>query len=256
MIQLRRLLTEIEYGEKLWADPTAPSKIRDQFSAFIERIYKGTIEPNTQWEKTVFTALQNYLTYNEPEPGKAISQYIDELARLKSEFPDILDPRSAKRPPKAIYRAMTTPADRIPGYISRAKKIDSETLQHGPPGFQWSMKMIKLHGVQTNITSRASRGFISASTEAGAAGTRLFEPRHGDTRWPIITASPYNTIANKTIWNPDFLTMVGGFKESEVWILDNTIPITDLYIWSPFDIPWDETTDIISGALRARGFRG
>jgi hypothetical protein len=256
MIRLRHLLTEIEYGEKLWADPTANAKIRDQFRAFIDRIYNGTTEPDTPWEDTVFTALQNYLTYNEPEPGKAISQYVDELARLKSEFPDILDPRSAKKPPKAIYRAMTTPADRIPGYISLAKKIDSETLQHGPPGFQWPIKMIKLQGVQTNIASRVSRGFISASTEAGAAGTRLFEPRSGDTRWPVITVSPYNEVANKTIWNPDFLTMVGGFKENEVWILDNTIPVTDLYVWNAFDAPWDETTEAITSALRARGFRG
>lgn len=241
MIRLRDILTEFQYGEKLWADPAFASSSR-KYRQFLDRIYNGELEPNTEEETAVFTAIKAYIINNDKD--KLRPEMIDDLLALKREFPDMLDPKTAATHVTDVFRGMTVAIDALPGLIEKATNVYSDIAE------DW----ILLSGIGTDIQSRSEGGFVSFATTLASAGS-FAGGRSPIDRWPVITRTPYPKVAKRALWNPDFLTTLAGYDESEIWLIGQRIPVQDMYIWNPRSMGnrLPRETDIAIAALAQRG---
>jgi hypothetical protein len=217
MIQLRDLLREFEYGEKLWADPyILPSEWgqRDY-----RQFYDNVSEPNTDEESAVLKAIQTYISDNIVDD--ITPKMLKNLKRLKARFPRILDPKETRRGAiDYVYRGMSADPDILINLIEKSTQID--IVEH----IHW----IVLHNANTNIVSRNTSGFVSFATNIISARSFAI---HRFGRWPILTKTLYARIANRALWNPDYLDTIGGLGEREIWLLGNRFPVEDLWIAHP-----------------------
>ncbi|MGA0303254.1 MAG: hypothetical protein ACO3K3_04275 [Schleiferiaceae bacterium] len=247
MIRLRDLLREVEYGQKLWADPAFASSSAE-YRRFLDRIYKGELEKDTEQELAVFMALKKYLQLNEKD--RIDSKMIADLMALRYKFPGILDPESAEQRVDEVYRGMTVSIEALPGLIERAARVSR--VGTWIAGGEW----IRLVAVDTDIESRSEGGFLSFATDlrsaAGFSGGRAPAGR-----WPVVTSTPYAKVAKAALWNPDWLTMVGGYEESEIWLIGQRFPVQDLYIYHPAEMGTrlPRETDTVTDALTRRGVK-
>ena len=216
-MQLRDLLREFEYGEKLWADPyILPSEWgqRDY-----RQFYDDVSEPNTDEESAVLKAIQKYISDNIVDG--ITPKMLKNLKRLKARFPRILDPKETRRGAiDYVFRGMSADPDIL---INLIEKLPTTAIvEH----IHW----IVLHNTNTNIVSRNTSGFVSVSLDRETAA-RFTTHRFG--RWPILTKTPYARNANRALWNPDYLDTIGGLGEREIWLLGNRFPVEDLWIAHP-----------------------
>lgn len=254
MIKLKDILKELDYGEKLWADP---SRLDDsKYEEFLQYLYGiDNTEEDTYWEEEMFWRIKNYI-----EDEKEItfsSKDKKDLLFLKKYFPEMLDPsRSLGFTSGEIYRGMTAPIKDVVKYIKIAEDIE----WYGSSG-----KYIRLSDVNTTLTSRGTRGFISATTDVGIAlGFMSQSNIHGDPsndRWPITGVTDYDKIANVSVMNPEFVNIMTDMSdEEELFILDNKFPARDIIIGSPehygSKVPniWVKQGRLIVQALKDKGF--
>ena len=240
MIKLRDILAEFDYGRFLWADPAYASS-SGKYRAFIEKAYKGAMEKDDMEEALLWTQLQYYLKHNQKD-GLDLKAF-GELARMKDDFPAILEPGLA--PDDMVYRGMTIPLEQALELVADPKVFVL------PRSTDW----YAAKPVVRNIESR-SKGFISVSSDRRLAAGFVSTGRSYPGRWPIITCTPYSAIADKAFMNPDFLTAVGGYEEQEVWVLGQTLPVTELHIRSPwfFGPANSREEKAMEEAFAARGF--
>ena len=218
MIRLKDLLQEFEYGRLLWADP-AYATSSGKYRAFIDKAYKGAMEKDSAEEAQLWTQLQYYLKHNQKD-GLDLKAFA-ELARMKADFPAILEP--GLRPDDMVYRGMTIPLEQAVELVADPKVFVV------PRSTDW----YTAKPVDRNIESR-SKGFISVSSDRRLAAGFVSTGRSYPGRWPVITCTPYSAIADKAFMNPDFLTAVGGYEEQEVWVLGQSLPVTEVQIRSPW----------------------
>lgn len=243
MIKLRDILAEFQYGEKLWADPAFASS-SGNYRRFLERLYNGELEPNTKEETAVFMAIKAYIINN--DKGMLRPKMISDLLALKREFPDMLDPKTADTRVTDVFRGMTVAIDALPGLIEKATNVYTDISE------DW----ILLSGIGTDIESRSEGGFVSFATTLRSAGS-FAGGRSPIGRWPVITRTPYPKVAKGALWNPDFLTALAGYDESEIWLIGQRFPVQDLYIWNPRSMGnrLPRETDIAIAALAQRGIQ-
>lgn len=94
-------------------------------------------------------------------------------------------------------------------------------------------KYILLKGVNTQITSRGKKGFLSATYDPQIATTFLSMNSGEKNRWPIAAVTTYSELADKAIMNPEFIEIMGGMGEEEFWIVGSSFPAKDIIIGSP-----------------------
>jgi hypothetical protein len=185
MIKLINLLFEdIDYGERLFADPEDAWKVDpDLIKPF---------EPNTEQEKQLLKALQDY--FRQPS-SKIDPKMLEDLYKLRDKFPKILKP---KPDIENVYRGAT---------------IDLPTVM--------SAKWIKYsYGYYTtDITTVKSRreGFISVSTNEAEA--RFFAGQNQDTKDRIAVIYDIPVKQNKVLFNTDFTNGLSRFSEDEMLLL-------------------------------------
>jgi hypothetical protein len=254
MIKLKDILKELDYGDKLWADPL---HLDDwNYEKFLKYLYgdgdgENYTEKDTYWEEEMFWRIKNYI-----EDEKEItfsSKDKKDLLFLKKHFPKMLDPYGFIS--GDIYRGMTSPIKDVIKYIKKAKDIE----WYGSSG-----KYIYLVGVNTTLTSRGTRGFISATTDVGIAlGFMSQSNIHSDPnndRWPITGVTNYDKVAGVSVMNPEFVNIMTNMSEDELFILDSKFPARDIIIGSPEHYGsktpniWVEQGRLIVQALKDKGF--
>ena len=185
MIKLVNLLFEdIDYGERLFADPEDAWKVDpDLIKPF---------EPNTEQEKQLLKALQDY--FRQPS-SKIDPKMLRDLYKLRDKFPKILKPKPGL---DTVYRGAT---------------IDLPTVM--------SAKWIKYSEgyYTTDITAVKSRrkGFISVSENTAEAKFFAGQNRAGNDRIPVIYDIPVKQ--NKVLFNTDFTNGISRFSEDEMLLL-------------------------------------
>ena len=185
MIKLVNLLLEdLDYGERLFADPEDAWKVDpDLIKPF---------EPNTEQEKQLLKALTDYFR----QPSSEINpQMLEDLYKLRDKFPKILKPKPGT---DNVYRGAT---------------IDLPTVM--------SAKWIKYsYGYYTtDITTVKSRreGFISVSTNEAEAKFFVAQSKQVNDRIPVIYDIPIKQ--NKVLFNTDFTNGISRFSEDEMLVL-------------------------------------
>ena len=185
MIKLVNLLFEdIDYGERLFADPEDAWKVDpDLIKPF---------EPNTQQEKQLLKALTDYFR----QPSSEIDpKMLEDLYKLRDKFPKILKPKPGI---ENVYRGAT---------------MDLPTIM--------SAKWIKYSEgyYTTDITTANSRrkDFISVSENETEARFFVGQSKRVNDRIPVIYDIPVKQ--NKVLFNTDFTNGISRFSEDEMLLL-------------------------------------
>lgn len=220
MIRLKDILKELDYGEKLFADPsygTSSGRYRD----LIKQMYDGETEPDTEEEKMLFLKLKDYVKSG--KWYKDTTKDIDDLFKLKSKFPRMLDPEEDVLG-IMVYRGMKLPPKKIMELI-RGKR--------GVEGDDW---MEKIFDVSTTLYSRNKSGYLSYTTSSniarGFAEIGFYsEGLDSSKGWPVVVGVLYPEIADRAILNPKFAVDLGGYGEREFLVKGNDIPVEELRVY-------------------------
>ena len=264
MIKLKDILKELDYGNKLWADPDYTKYVEneDGYKDLLKKMYKDTspdgyyLEPDTYEEGELWHALKSYIE----EGGEPMNFKLRDLLSLKKYFPKMLDPGLLINPGDQVYRGMTDTVNNVVEYIKNAKEIEQLGGKKQRSAKQVNRgKHILLKGVDTQILSRGKKGFLSATYDPQIATTFLSMNSGEKGRWPIAAVNTYSELADKAIMNPGFMEIMGGMGEEEFWIVGNSFPAKDIIIGSPeyFGVNGPFLTDdgkLIQRALSEKGF--
>jgi len=244
MIRLKTLLREFQYGDLLWANPQRHIR----YNRFIAQVYDGMKERNTEEEEALWWQLYTYLTNGEKDQIDISA--IEQLLPLKQKFPAVLDPGLADS--DRVYRGMTLAVEQCAELI-QDPAIQITEVSAG----NW----FRLGPVSQHIKSR-SPGFVSVSLDWLVAAN-FAQGRLPAGRWAIVVTIPYKQVKALAFMNPDFLTAAGGYQEKETWILDQTLPVTQIHVDSPWQSPGTRSlrsqsreSAMIADALASRGLGG
>lgn len=217
MIRLKDLLKEFEYGNLLWADPSTGSA---RFKKFIDKVYNGKIETDSEDERRMWSELKYYLkNFEKPDP-----KLINNLLALKKKFPSMLDTSTVIDTNSQIYRGMSANINDLLEVIKEASSIEKSK------GTGYSKDYYRLTGINRNITSR-SEDFISVTSNLDTAAyfSSLTFLKEKD-RWRIVTSTPFSKVENRSLFTPEFLKVVTNLNEHEFWVIGSEIPVNELYI--------------------------
>lgn len=229
-IQLRTLLQELKYGNRLLDDPQQLQNIIAKANPWqtmdirsidpleLEKFKILGIEKNTKDEALLLTHLTSFLTgdmYKLPGGWKKV---LEELLALKSKFPEILDPLSyaggrSITDLEYVYRGATIPIDLF-------LQLDWERSTHG----------VKADYSGKALTPRSRRGAHSFSAEPNVA--IRFARRNYDTSperksfISCIIAIP--RADSNLLFNPKFLNLfmdvVGQAEYESIYVGDQITP--------------------------------
>jgi len=243
VIRLRKLLQEFEVGNLLWAD-SSDTRRSGYFQKFLNTVYGDEIEPNTPEEAAALERIESFILNNDIKTPSGVrtlnepKKFIKDLLKLKPKFPAMLDPlyNNPKLSNDAyIYRGMTTELSIIIHTIQYAKSFERIRAQN-------DNHYISVKHPKVSIKSRA-KGFMSFTTGSqklsGLAVADIFTGQNlwsasGAGRWGVIIGIRYGDIADKALLNPEFVEAIGGWGESEIWLLEGKIVPDVLYIRDPF----------------------
>jgi len=181
MIKLKDILKEFDYGKQLfgrdrenmpWDRDVYSSDTARRWAKKVVKVYGGLEadkppEINTDEEFSLLLRIGEFL--NDPDNPVNISSELKKLLPLKSKFPEVLDPNFDMANSGEFYRGSTIS-------FRDAMKIPHYNLTQG------------LHHVyQTHVSpqgsytvyTRADRGFVSFSGDAGTAGGFVDPPSVG-----------------------------------------------------------------------------
>lgn len=217
-------LNELDYGDKLFADPLysqGKAKHLMAYSDLIAKAYNGETEKDTPEEQKLWMRIKNYLKHNQKHIADN-KKDLKTLLKLKKDFPVMLDPESTGSIGE-IYRGMTAAPDDVVKWIKAASNVYKDGILN-----RW----IILDGIKDTIASRNKTGFISATSELVVAKA-LGMMNKEDDRWTIIARAEYKQVAKNSIISPEFAEVMSGYAEGEVWILGNSFPVNGILIQNP-----------------------
>lgn len=214
MIKLKDILKELEYGEKLFADP-AYTTSSGRYINLVKQMYDGETEPDTEEENSLFLKLKDYVRqniwYNDT------TEELDDLLKLKAKFPRMLDPASEVEG-NMVYRGTNLPPKKIMELIEGKKG-------------EWGNQDDKIFYIPHTLYSRNKSGYISYTTKSKVAIQFAFSNFTNDKFWPIVIGVPYNEIADRALINPEFAIDLGGYGEDEFLVKGNDIPMEELRVY-------------------------
>mgnify|MGYP003645711845 FL=1 len=214
MIRLKDILKELEYGEKLFADPSY-STSSGRYQNLVKQMYDGETELDTDEENSLFLKLKDYVKqniwYNDT------TKELDDLLKLKEKFPRMLDPASEVEG-NMVYRGTNLPPKKIMELIEGKRGYDD--IKNG--------KIFNISGI---LYSRNKSGYISYTTKSKVAVQFAFSNFINDKLWPVVVGVPYNEIADRALINPEFAIDLGGYGENEFLVKGNDIPMEELRVY-------------------------
>lgn len=214
MIKLKDILKELEYGEKLFADPSYGTS-SGRYQNLIKQMYDGETESDTEEENNLFLKLKDYVKqniwYNDT------TKELDDLLKLKAKFPRMLDPASEVEG-NMVYRGTNLPPKKIMELIEGKKG-------------EWGKQDDKIFNISDILYSRNKSGYISYTTKPKVAIQFAFSNFIDDKSWPVVVGVPYNEIADRALINPEFAIDLGGYGENEFLVKGNDIPMEELRVY-------------------------
>jgi hypothetical protein len=218
MIKLKDILKELEYGEKLFADPSYGTS-SGRYQDLIKQMYDGETESDTEEEQMLFLKLKDYVRqniwYNDT------TKELDDLLKLKAKFPRMLDPASEVEG-NMVYRGTNLPPKKIMELIEGKRGYDSQYLD---------TKNGKIFNISGILYSRNKSGYISYTTKPKVAIQFAFSNFIDDKSWPVVVGVSYNEIADRALLHPDFAIDLGGYGENEFLVKGNDIPMEELRVY-------------------------
>ena len=183
-LKLRDILEDLDYGERLFADPEDSWKVDpDLIKPF---------EPNTQQEKQLLKALTDYFR----QPSSEIDpKMLRDLYKLRDKFPKILKPKPGT---DTVYRGAT---------------IDLPTVMSA----NWQKYSYGYYTTDITAVKSRRKGFISVSENEAEARFFVGMSRATNDRIPVIYDIPVKQ--NKVLFNTDFTNGISRFSEDEMLLL-------------------------------------
>lgn len=209
--KIKEILKELDFGKNLFADPTSPA-VDDQGD--YKKLIRGKEEtPNTEEEEEVLRDIHRF-TITQYDDIKSLQKNTQNLLKLKSKFPEMLDPKQGKDVGEYIWRGATLPKDII---AQLAPKMD---------------KAGYIENINLKITPRSKRGIHSFSSSFFRA-TQFMDMQwnsiHRKGRIPVVLGIKSNN--PNFLFNPDFLENVSDYpNEREVLYIGDTFPISIIYL--------------------------
>jgi hypothetical protein len=214
MIKLKDILKELEYGEKLFADPSYGTS-SGRYQNLIKQMYDGETEPDTDEENSLFLKLKDYIKQN--KWYNDTTKELDDLLKLKAKFPRMLDPASEVEG-NMVYRGTNLPPKKIMELIEGKKG-------------EWGDRDDKIFNISSILYSRNKSGYISYTTKSYVAVQFAFSNFIDDKSWPVVVGVPYNEIADRALLHPDFAIDLGGYGEDEFLVKGNDMPMEELRVY-------------------------
>ena len=214
MIKLKDILKELEYGEKLFADPSY-STSSGRYQNLVKQMYDGETELDTDEENSLFLKLKDYIKQN-IWYGDTTKE-LDDLLKLKAKFPRMLDPASTVEG-NMVYRGTQLPPKKIMELIEGKKG-------------EYGNRDDKVFYTPHTLYSRNKSGYISYTTKPKVAIQFAFSNFIDDKFWPVVVGVPYNEIADRALINPEFAIDLGGYGENEFLVKGNDIPMEELRVF-------------------------
>ena len=217
-------LNELDYGDKLFADPEysqGDARHLMAYSDLIAKAYNGETEKDTPEERKLWMRIKNYLKHNQKHIAKN-KKDLKTLLKLKKDFPVMLDPEASGQI-SDVYRGMTAAPSDVVKWIKAASNVYKDGILQ---------RYIMLDGIKDTIKSRNDNGFISVSSQLHMAKS-LGKMNKSEDRWGIVARAEYKQVAKNSIISPEFAEVMSGYAEGEVWILGNSFPVNGILIQNP-----------------------
>ena len=219
-------LNELDYGKLLFADPAYVSS-SGRYKKLATDMYGDEREKDTDEERNLWARIKDHLKNNDKKIALNKKDF-NTLLKMKKKFPDMLDPSTEIKPNDMIWRGQSASVNQVVDWIENAKTVD--WFKFGDHDYV-SNEFIALD-IKKEVKSRNDNGFVSVSQLWDLAGSFAGFTHHQN-RWPITVGTQFKNVANKAILAPDFAATMSGYKESETWIIGNSIPATTILVKSP-----------------------
>lgn len=193
MISLKQLLfeEELKYGKHLFADP--------KDTPFVDPEFMDPTEPNTDQEKKILKALQDY--FKKPENDIDI-ELLNKLYDLRDKFPKLLKPRD-----DVGYRGATMWLEQIMKY-------------------KWKKYSYGYYTEGLTKVSTLRSGFVSISSNPAEAKFFAGQNTNSSKRIPVVYEIPIDK--NRVLFNTEYSNGLSRFSEDEMLLLtDNKTFIAD-----------------------------
>ncbi len=220
-MKLIKILQELEYGKKLFADPTSPAISTNKLKkAKFDYLIGDEHESNTEDENDFLLGLR---TFTKATIGQGVDipsvlkDNASKLLSLKPKFPKILDPLvsnsndwiTAPRGKQLILRGATIPRSTFEklnwdDYVELSRY---EFIAVPNPGLE--------------VAPRSQRGVHSFTIDPKIAYNFLSrQSRKDPDRVPIIIGISADN--PNFVFNPDFVNTISNYTEDEVLYVGNT----------------------------------
>jgi len=228
----KNIREKLNVGDKLWADE----------EGFVSYVYAPDYEPDTEDEKKVIKALQDYFYKN--TGAKDLGVFLKDLLPLKSKFPKLLDPRYSDESSHGTGKPWDSEYE---GYAWRGATMKLSELQRLIPQSNLigqvnakDPKRIRLDGISIDnpnlvYTSRGGYGFTSFSLDSYTASH--FQGQFDNDRVSVVYGIKLSN--PNLIMNPDVSNILSTYAEHETLYVGNKIKpdviiVTDQRIFDQF----------------------
>ena len=228
----KNIREKLNVGDKLWADK----------EGFVSYVYAPDYEPDTEDEKKVIKALQDYFYKN--TGAKDLGAFLKDLLPLKSKFPKLLDPRYSDESSHGTGKPWDNEYE---GYAWRGATMKLSELQRLIPQSNLigqvnakDPKKIRIDGFAIDdpnyvYKSRGSYGFTSFSLDSYVADN--FKGQFDDDRVSVVYGIKLSN--PNLIMNPDVSNILSTYAEHETLYVGNKIKpdviiVTDQRIFDQF----------------------
>ena len=237
------LITEFDYGKVLFGEPSD-----DEYFGYFDdslihqlgwkKIVPNWGEENTADEKRALSLLRKW--FEDSEATSELSKVLNKLKKLKKKFPKILDPKVGMSlvDGNTFYRGTllsVSELSKLSGWHKTRNKSTLSTLRDNSietsSPYVWKPKSSKGF---TSVTPNIEVAYNFAMTYSSGHLTTFFDDlvdNKGDVmnkKFPVILAFKYTNPS--AILSPVFTNALSTYRESEVFLVGNSIKVDKIYI--------------------------
>lgn len=278
MKSLKQVLAEFDYGNSLFADPDTigdTTQEKEKYKSWLDS--KGIeFEDDTDEEYEALFQIAAYIDNGAEHNARSAASFVAKHGkRLKTEFPEIMDPEHGGKI-STLYRGASMPVDAVVAAIGKDAEYQKrirpggdlyEYIMMNPSSWydyidEFRVKFKTEYGgdywIAINYSgeaqSRNRNGFLSTTTAQDIAksfGAGSIIKKIEARRWSAIISIPFAKVRSKAFINPNWAAYIAEYEESEVWILGDALPVDKLWVRSPSKTNVSEDSVAIGPVIRA-----
>lgn len=235
----KELIYEFDYGKVLFGEPSD-----DEYFGYFDdsliyqlgwkKIVPNWGEENTADEKRALSLLRKW--FNDNQSTSELSKVLNKLKKLKKKFPKILDPKAGMSlvDGNTFYRGTllsVSELSKLSGWHkTRLSTLRDDSIETSSP-YVWKPKSSKGF---TSVTPNIEVAHNFAMTYSSGHLITFFDDlvdNEGDVmnkKFPVILAFKYTNPS--AILSPVFTNALSSYRESEVFLVGNSIKVDKIYI--------------------------